>query len=290
MNQIFVARTKEALKSLIALKGLNKDDYVFVSVTDNLRQNKVLKSIVPQIEDRAFTNMMVLKDFVTVSGDASVKLNVPALKESTDCEVNKEDKKSVGEKFVKEGVLKSLLEKISNAKVFTEEEKALLLSTVKSAGVTDTKHSTSADKKDEFVSGSEQKDLGEDAEPELKDCHAKEEESEERTKSMEGKEPEKDEEPKEDKAEKEEPRPVTKSLSSYFVEENEEAQVKALLKSCNSLSTDEPVFRSKNDARSFALKYNTTVSDGSKRAVLYGPTQADTRKYGTKVKARVNFQ
>jgi len=286
-NLLHAARTKEALKSYLSFNDLNRDDYVVLPINDKVRKSETLKSLDSRIADTTYKWLIIKSEFVRVSGESNIQLDIPKLKENAyGQEMNSPDVEKVGDKHVKEGTVKSLSDKLNKLNL-TTEEKQLLDTALKSLdGVTNPDKAEKIGKQDEFVSEMETKSAEAD-EHKADEGHEKTETEtkgmpEQLKEAMDGE----GQENKSVEAEDKKDEMVQKSLMSNFNRESD--RLESLLKSCNSLSDTEPVFRDRASAKSFQNKYNS--QNEGKRAVISTVSIQDVRHYGSKAKVKVIFE
>lgn len=105
------------------------------------------------------------------------------------------------------------------------------------------------------------------------------------------------EKPNEESLAKEEEREVTRFFEpDPLLEAMEESQdpkslsIKHLLKSLNSLSENEGLFRDIKNARKYAKIFNTKLASLGEHAEITKPTLQDIKKFGKKVSVRVNIK
>lgn len=326
-NKFFIARTKSALKSRAQVANLDLNNYVIFKITDKARNNASLKSLSENITDKNFKYLMVLKDFVVLTTEGTLRINAGALAENSyAAELNDPEHEVVGDKFVVDGVVKGIYDKVVKASDFSDSEKITLLKALKSWGEHD---ADTVSTQDEFVDelgetksqhsdeedddGEETKGMyGNENDEEMKTIHAKdddekepddkketkgmhaEKEDEEEMKSMhEDKEDEEDDEEtkgmhgqKEDEEDE-----VTKSMRQR-ISAMSTASIKDLLfaslKSYGSVAEDSPVFQNKNQAQKFAQSYNTKAH-GVSRAEVTSADRHVRRRYGSRAKFIVTF-
>lgn len=292
MKKLAVARTKEALKSFAKLQNSSEDNYVFLKITDNLRNNKILKSLDKNIQSKDYSYMMVLKDFVVITSEGSLKLNVQKLAENAEAkELNTPDVEKIGDKVVEEGVLKSKALKELESGKLSKESKDYIAKILK--GI-DAGRSEDVPSGEEFVKELDKKTMDEeDADVKSEQASEKDEQhdekrekiNEEKTKSAPAEsEEDKEEEGKEKDKEK---AVTTKSIRDIMAEFTKD-EVKHLMTVTKSLSTDEPVFRDRQAAKVFATKYNSR--NPQKKAVVVPAGVEEKRKYGNRAKVKVVFE
>lgn len=294
MKKLALFRAKGAIGDYVRLNKLNRDDYIVLDVKDSVRGNRTLKSLVPNLEDPSFRYMLVHKSAVVIRDGGKLSISPAALAKNADGEaLNTPEEEQLPDYKVREGKLKSLLEKVTKAEGFDETEREELVSALKS--VISTLDEGVAEKsvggmkgddavRTEDVAEETVDELGEtksvesddeEDEVETKSCDA-DDEAEEVTKSVEAAD-------ESDDAEE-----TLKSIRESVVDTSADETVHAVMKSLGSISEEEPVFRSKRSAAKFAQWYNQHYL-GSQRAEVGTASRHDVRKYGTRAKFRVDF-
>lgn len=270
-NKLFVARTKTALKSRAELHSLNINDYYLIPINDEVRGNKVMKSLVSTIDNAEYKYMLIQKSFCVITNEGKLQVNTNMLSENAYAQdLNTPEEEIPGDKVVSEGTLKNLLSKVSSMEL-TDAEKETVTKALKSWG----EHAgEEVPESEEFVDELEQKTV--EAEDESDEAEAEAE-----TKAFgESEDADEAEVESEDDA-------VTKSVKDRLAALSSDAGANALmanLKSFGSLSDDEAVFTSKAQARRFSQIYNSKVHGSTKRAEVAPAGRNVRQTFGTKAK------
>lgn len=344
MNKaIIVARTKEHLMDYA--KNHKDEEYVVLNIKDNLRSNKTLKSLEPNIAKPEYKYMLVKSEFVKVStGAQTLYLKVAQLAENSYAKLlNTPEIEELKDGAIQDGILKGILSlaKDNGLKLTIEDAKrvATNLKAIHSGAGLDSPREELIPKSEEIIDELDKKNVDteesnvkvmdeaetktmpealkealkkkEEKKEEKKEGNKKEEKEEEKTKSMN----EEDTEPKgydEEKWEKTKslddacwegyqavgtkkgkdgkdvPNCVPNKTKSVNSKKVKTFDMKAMLKSTNSLSEEEGIFRDMSSAKTFQTMYNTNPTTEG-RAVIIPVDISDTRKYGTLAKKKVHI-
>lgn len=302
-NKLFIARTKAALKSRAEINSLDLNNYVIFKITDKARQSASLKSLATGIDNPEYKYLMVLKDFVVITTDGGLQVDTSSLPENDYAQdLNTPEEEAPGDKYVVDGVCKSLLEKLPNIEGLTDEEREVATKALKSWGEHGGEEVSSEEEfVDELDENGEAKSQNTDDEPrpstkedntDTQDDEAPVEKKFEAAgvaKSESASDEDEDEDSEEETDENGEA--VTKSARerlSRLSEANQREQVMAKLKSFGSLMEDKPVFQTKGNAQKFAQTYNNKVKDTS-RAEVRSADRHTRRRYGTKARFIVDI-
>lgn len=281
MNKIFVARTRSALKSRAQLGNMDLNDYVILSLNDKARQNKVIKSVAPQVEDEDYKFIMLHKSFVVITTDGGLRVDTNMIGTNSYAEeLNTPEEEAPGDKYVKEGKVKSILAKVAQVKGLSDEEKDTITDALKSWGE---HHGEEVSKDEEFVDELEAKSQHTEDE----DRPSTEEDSDSDNPFVEKSAAAGEEDEDEDD--------VTKSLQSIrekvsgIVSPDVRSELISSLKSFGSIDPERPVFQSKHAAQRFSQVYNNKVS-GTDRAEVEAADRHTRQRYGTKARFIVTFE
>lgn len=314
MKKIFVARTRSALKSRAQLGNLDLNNYVILKLNQQARENKVIKSVIPQVEDDDYKYIMIHKSFVVITTDGKLNVDTNMIGKNQYAEdMNTPEEEKPGDKYVSEGTIKSLLSKVSNTKDFDKKEKEVLSRALKNWG----EHAgDEVSKEDEYVEGLEASDDTVKLDPDVGDEPGPTEPKQGSTKSQNVEEDsggekrdsvkedtdtenddrtEKSEAAKDEDDEDEEKVETLKALSAMRekVRNLDSPDVKnellSNLKSFGSIDPTAPVFQSKHAAARFSQIYNNKVN-GVEKAEVQAADRHVRKRYGTRARFIVSFE
>lgn len=295
MDKVFIARSRSALKARAQYQGLDLNDYVIFNLNDKARKNETLKSVVPNITEDEYKFLMVHKSFVVITTDGGLRVSTSMIGENEYAnELNTPEEEAPGDKFVSEGVVKSVLDKLPNLKGLSDSEKETITAALKSWGEHKAEELSGksgdlgkkGESKFEFVEELDKNDPAKKESGAAEGSHAT-------TKTVESDEGEEDEKEDEDEDEEKE-KGETKSLASLQERLNQltgasaREELLANLKSLGSISEEEPIFQSKHAAHRFAQTYNNSASD-SRRAEVAPANRHIRKMHGTRARFVVEF-